>query len=364
MADKYNIQSTSPNSAVVDEVVLGSKVHTRTSLFAEEVNNPHDSNACIKVHLFHRRKRAGEKWENLPSESLSRLKAGGVARFTLDSARTLNLFHHLSQLYAAKRQAGITPGKRTLVVASANEIVQAKKERIATLRELAESPDELWHDLENARPGILLKLSYAKLQEERAAALAEFKAHLDREEQEEWWQHFFQKNTWIFGYGLSYRFISLSQSKPHLGGTTISGRGGKLGDFMGLSEAQVKFTVLVEIKRPQSPLVRPKEYRNGVYPPGDDVAGGAAQVQTACRQWQESSDSAGNRDALKEAFTIQPKGILVVGNLKQLKDDRARIQSFELFRRNLTNPEILTFDELYERAAFIVQRTIQPSQSH
>jgi hypothetical protein len=175
--------------------------------------------------------------------------------------------------------------------------------------------------------------------------------------------NFFQKNTWIFGYGLSYQFISLAQSKPHLGGTTISGRGSKLGDFMGLSEAQVKFTVLVEIKRPHSPLVRHKEYRNGVYPPGDDVAGGTAQVQAACRQWQESSHSAGNRDALKEAFTIQPRGILVVGNLKQLKDDPARIQSFELFRRNLTNPEILTFDELYERAAFIVERTIQPLQS-
>lgn len=82
-------------------------------------------------------------------------------------------------------------------------------------------------------------------------------------------------------------------------------------------------------------------------------------MQAACREWLESSRSAGNRDALKEAFTIQPKGILVVGNLKQLKDDRMRIHSFELFRRNLTNPEILTFDELYERAAFIVERTVQ-----
>jgi len=257
MADKYKIQSTSPNSAVVDEVVLGSKNHTRTSLFAEAVNNPHDPNACIKVHLFHRRKRTGEEWENLPSDSLSKLKAGGVARFTLDSARTLNLFRHLSQLYEAKRQTGIGHGKRTLVVGNEDEIVQAAKTRIAVLRELAESPDELWRDLENARPGILLKLTYTKLQEERAAALAEFKAHLDREEQEEWWQRFFQKNTWIFGYGLSYRFVSLVQSKPHLGGTTVSGRGSKLGDFLALSEAQVKFTVLVEIKRPQSPLVRP-----------------------------------------------------------------------------------------------------------
>ena len=29
--------------------------------------------------------------------------------------------------------------------------------------------------------------------------------------------------------------------------------------------------------------------------------------------------------------------------------------SFELYRKNLTSPEIITFDELYERARFIVK---------
>jgi hypothetical protein len=32
-------------------------------------------------------------------------------------------------------------------------------------------------------------------------------------------------------------------------------------------------------------------------------------------------------------------------------------RSFELFRRNLTQPEILTFDELFERARFIIENT-------
>jgi hypothetical protein len=32
-----------------------------------------------------------------------------------------------------------------------------------------------------------------------------------------------------------------------------------------------------------------------------------------------------------------------------------RICSFELYRRNISPPEIITFDELYERAKFIVE---------
>ena len=55
-------------------------------------------------------------------------------------------------------------------------------------------------------------------------------------------------------------------------------------------------------------------------------------------------------------FTVQPKGILVIGHTNQLDTTDCR-NSFELFRRNLTNPEILTFDELYKRARFIVEHS-------
>ena len=195
MADKYEIKRTSRDSAVVDLVVLGSKPHTRSVLVATEVNNPHDTEASIKMNLLHQRKRAGEQWENLPVESLSKLKSGGVARFTLDSARTRKLFHHLSHLYEAKRQKGILPGKSTVVVGSPEEMVLAPASRVVLLRKLAESPDDLWKALEEASPELLRQLVYSKLHEERATALAMFKAHLERDDPEDWWQNFFQHNT-------------------------------------------------------------------------------------------------------------------------------------------------------------------------
>lgn len=43
-----------------------------------------------------------------------------------------------------------------------------------------------------------------------------------------------------------------------------------------------------------------------------------------------------------------------MGNTKELDDDLDRLAGFELYRRNLRNPEILTFDELLARARFIV----------
>jgi hypothetical protein len=35
-------------------------------------------------------------------------------------------------------------------------------------------------------------------------------------------------------------------------------------------------------------------------------------------------------------------------------DNRDKRATFDIFKKNLHNPEIVTFDELYERAKFIV----------
>ena len=60
----------------------------------------------------------------------------------------------------------------------------------------------------------------------------------------------------------------------------------------------------------------------------------------------------------EEAFNYQPKAYLVVGSLAAFVGEHGvnqeQYRSFELFRRNTVTPEILTYDELYERAKFIV----------
>ena len=88
-------------------------------------------------------------------------------------------------------------------------------------------------------------------------------------------------------------------------------------------------------------------------------------MQANCSKWEkEGSQTEENREALsyRSIFTIQPKGILVIGHTEQLNQISKR-NTFELFRRNTVNPEILTFDELYERAKFIVAHTAQSTSA-
>ena len=63
-------------------------------------------------------------------------------------------------------------------------------------------------------------------------------------------------------------------------------------------------------------------------------------------------------DTGEDAVIARPRSVVVCGSLSQflseygVNDDQFR--SFELYRRHLIAPDIVTFDELYERAKLIV----------
>ena len=213
--------------------------------------------------------------------------------------------------------------------------------------------------LEELQPDLLHAAATARLLKRRRATVEEFKEQLEREAwSEQEWDDFFKANKWIFGHGLDYRFLTEIQSQAHYGGTTLSGSGGQRGDYLMATQAQARFTVLVEIKKPNSKLVTSKGevYRNKAHQLGEDLIGGVTQLQSNCRTWTlEGSRSDENRERLDavETYTYEPKSILVIGHTQQLDTTNKRA-TFELFRRSLHNPDIITYDELYARAEFLV----------
>jgi hypothetical protein len=149
--------------------------------------------------------------------------------------------------------------------------------------------------------------------------------------------------------------------QPFLGHRSVVD-GAITGDFLMATEAKLRFTVLVVIKRAEAELVEKDKYRNDAYRVGPDVHGGVVQLQSQCEHWGAEARSDANRDLLESdsIYTCIPKGILVAGNLSQLTGrgatvDRSRRSSFERFRQNLHNPEIITYDELLARARLMVQ---------
>lgn len=363
--DTYRTVSTSYNSARLDEpIVLEVTGTTRKVLIVDLNDKKIDSGETVGITVAHQRKNQKDEWESVESTRLSSLKAGEIAKLSLDSKTTKILFDELSRLYALVEQEGVKLGTHKFSISKADEIVRVPNNRkIVIERLLADNyGEEIWSELQSNDPDLATRLSLARVQTTRAKALEEFEKNLkSNNDSEGYWQQFFLNNSWIFGYGLKYHFLSLIGDQPHYGGTDYTGKGTQRGDYLMCTEAEAKFTVLVEIKTPATNILatkkgEPHRYRNGAFLLSSDLLGGVSQMQINCKTWGKQSSSEENAEKLrpKEIYTVQPKGILVIGNLSSLGGNREKLETFEAFRRHLSNPEILTYDELFERAKFIV----------
>ena len=124
------------------------------------------------------------------------------------------------------------------------------------------------------------------------------------------------------------------------------------------------FTVIVELKRPDTPLFEKDKNRSESWKLSKELTYAVSQILSQKAEWEIKAqtiqfDEGGNKI---EQSTTDPKTILIIGNTNQFsgvsKNDLIKKKTFELFRRNSRNIEILTYDELLERAKFIVNDEI------
>jgi hypothetical protein len=131
------------------------------------------------------------------------------------------------------------------------------------------------------------------------------------------------------------------------------------------TRAQASTLCFVEIKTHKTPLLKDKPYRSGCWAPSEGVTEAIAQVQGTVSYASEAifgkvnlTDKAGYPTS-EEVFNFAPRSFVVIGTLSQFFGEHGvnqeQLRSFELYRRNILQPELVTFDELYERARHIVE---------
>jgi hypothetical protein len=117
--------------------------------------------------------------------------------------------------------------------------------------------------------------------------------------------------------------------------------------------------VLVEIKKPRTPLLQGvKEIRSGAWSLSKELTDALSQIEANISTWLESSKQPDNMDRFESGrvYTVQPKGIVVIGSLSEVADVRTKRDTFERFRKSIHGVEIWTFDELLHRARFTVDQ--------
>jgi hypothetical protein len=200
------------------------------------------------------------------------------------------------------------------------------------------------------------------------------RARLECRGPEALWQRFFEENPWIFGYGLSYVYLTgLDHRKLEqvVAGYSVLQHGKRV-DALLRSRGVISSLCFVEIKTHKTDLLESKPYRAGCWAASSELTGAVAQVQGTVSMATQSLrklsgvDDQGNPTG-EDSYGYMPKSFLVIGGLGEFMTEHGvneeRYRSFELFRRHTLSPEIITFDELYERARFIVQQHEVPGAS-
>lgn len=280
------------------------------------------------------------------SDKLTKIKAS----INLDCCYE-NFWRLVAFLQSLRDQIDIPQGSFSLVSAEEGEIVKAIQGRnvksvVRIIKELSKIE------------GVALSEADINQLLNRKEKLSNFKDDMKKHgDDESWWQDFFENNKWIFGYGLNYQILRPEQTQPHYGGDRVDGKGGQKGDYLTSTLGNISFTVLVEIKTPNTPLIQgTKEIRSGAWSLSKELTDAVSQIEANVDTWDKrGSEEPENRDRFEkdDIYTVQPKGIIVIGNLDSL-DNRSKRETFQRFRKSIHGVDILTFDELLKRAEFIV----------
>lgn len=177
------------------------------------------------------------------------------------------------------------------------------------------------------------------------------------------WQAFFERQEWVFGYGLDYRIMRQFDREMKVGVGGTDNKNQPMVDFL---MTFTDYTVLVEIKKPSTPIFKERRgARAGTWEFSSEFMGAVSQIVEQKAEWLSFSQTGEhyNKAGTQKlsARTRNAKSILVIGSKEEFtscgnpRDATVMGDTFELFRQECRSIDIITYDELLERARFITR---------
>ncbi|MCG8610372.1 MAG: DUF4263 domain-containing protein [Pseudomonadales bacterium] len=171
--------------------------------------------------------------------------------------------------------------------------------------------------------------------------ITSYEGLLSKRTKENTWQELFNQNPFILSLAFGYPAIKISE-QASVGGKRLSGDGEKITDYL-IKNGITNNLALIEIKKPSSALLNKTAYRGSVYCASTELTGSVTQVLDQCYQLQQNIAAIKNNNRIYDIESYAVHCILVIGTMPSDEDEK---KSFEMYRRNSKNVQIITFDEL------------------
>jgi len=276
-------------------------------------------------------------------------------------------------LFSYKDLVDIGEFERTFQVLSKDKYIlefsnKEELEKIQDLKELVGRSDLTYNQLktitfENRKKN--LRAFYYLLKNKSGSIEKYREKYRIQPGEEHIWHHFLKNNDWILGLNADLRFISEFLDEQKVGIENSTGSESPQVDLLGVSE----FTTLVELKHSSTNIFKIKKSkgRANTWDFSTDFIEGISQClgqkNELERSFKEKVFVKNNNQRLSTdgLESVDPKSLLIMGNKKRefpIADldntNFLKNKTLERFRRNNRNIDILTFDELFERAYQIV----------
>ena len=200
-------------------------------------------------------------------------------------------------------------------------------------------------DIVKSQPEKLVKL-HADIELVTLAELIKrFEEMMKNNLSEQEWQFFLNENPFILSLAFSQPVI-ISHSQASVGGMSLSGTGNSIVDFL-VQNRLTHNAAIVEIKTHKTVILNKNPIRQGVYTPSSELSGSINQVLDQRNKFQRNISQL-KTDGDENIETHSVRCYLIIGSLPP-DGDKDKSKSFDIFRGNSRDVEIITFDELLEK---------------
>ncbi|MFJ2028616.1 Shedu immune nuclease family protein [Streptosporangium sp. NPDC087985] len=367
--EEIAIRSTSRNTADIEPIVLRSGERARLVFKPELVAKQDDAPPVVRGTFVYQKKRPSGVWQNYDSINLSSLKDGEGVRLALRSEEVSLLHETLARIYDIAEQHGIPRGQVNYIREPRNNGLRhllegANLEQILDGDVASESIvqkflDWLTNRQANQLSDFLGQLDSAQLLNfDAAVGAARLKAFLQKYEaslgraDEPYWHNLLKGNNWVLSQVYAQPIIIIDD-QVYVGGKGIDNRDGNVADFL-YGNRLTEDVALIEIKTPKTDLLSSQKYRNNTWSPSSELSGASQQILVNKRSLVEEYRCLAKEDDPTPIKAFNPRALLIVGNAKRELDLASKRRCFELYRRNLRDIDIVTFDELHSKARQLI----------
>ena len=328
----YGLGLAKPYRFIIDAVEELSDC-TEIVITSDQVTGPDAKNAkifYISKKDFEQARRALNSIDNLAQNAVRAVKETTAHNIIAERLGVPKLEPKAGRHPYRKLFTAVAQGKEELSDEDQNAVIDALSSHAASIAE--EQPEKLAKlrgDIELVTLEALIK----RYEEMLGEKLAEGR-----------WQDFFNENSFILNMAFGYPVIKV-RDQASVGGRKLSGDGEKITDFL-VKNSLTNNTAIFEIKTPQTAILNKTPFRDGVFTPSADLSGSINQALDQKYQFQKQIAQIKDNTRLYDIESYAVHCCLVIGRAPDGDDQK---KSFELFRRNSKDVEIVTFDELLEK---------------